>query len=200
MTVMRTTDELDAGIEHIRSSPRNVGTLGMIVRRPAVGEREVLASGELDLAVGLVGDTWIDRGSRRTDDGSSHPDMQLNIMNARAIDLIAGDRSRWPLAGDQLYVDLDLGHDHLPAGTRLAMGDAVVEVTDQPHTGCAKFSARFGLDALRWVNSPVGKELRLRGLNAKVIRPGTITAGDTVTVTHRAVTHRIGEAAGPMEA
>lgn len=175
-----TTAELEAGLDHIRSSPADDGRLELIVRRPAVDSREVLGEASLDVEEGLVGDTWRLRGSNRTDDGSAHPDMQLNVMNARCATLVAGDPDRRQLAGDQLYVDLDLSGANLPPGTRLEMGEAVIEVTDQPHTGCAKFTSRFGLDAMRFVNSDVGKELHLRGINAKVIRSGTVRAGDTV--------------------
>ncbi len=188
-----TPEQLDAALAHVRAAPRDLGTVELIVRRPATDEREVLDVGELDPEVGLVGDTWIARGSRRTDDGSAHPDMQLNVMNARAIAALAPDRERWALAGDQLYLDLDISHDNLPAGTRLALGDAVIEVTDQPHTGCAKFSHRFGPDAVRWVNSPDGKQLRLRGLNARVVVPGTVRRGDTITV------RRVAAPAAPAE-
>lgn len=152
----------------------------MIVRRPVVSEREVLEEGQLDPDQGLVGDTWRTRPSSRTPDRSPHPDMQLNIMNARVIDLLAQERARWPLAGDQLYIDLDLSDANLPPGTRLAIGSAVIEVTAQPHTGCKKFVERFGLDAVNFVNSPLGKSLHLRGVNARVVRPGTIRAGDLV--------------------
>jgi hypothetical protein len=175
-----TTEELEAGLETIRQSPKDNGVLELIVRRPAVDGREVLAEGELDLLCGLAGDTWNVRGSKRTPDGSSHPDMQLNIMNSRAIALVAGDRQRWQLAGDQLYIDLDLSDDNLPPGTRLVLGSAVIEVTSQPHTGCYKFKARFGLEAMKFVNSPVGKELHLRGINARVVRAGKIKVGDVV--------------------
>ena len=175
------TGELEAGLERILAAPRAVGTVQLIVRRPAVDEREVLAEAELDLAEGLVGDTWRIRGSKRTADGSAHPDMQLNVMSARVVDLVAGgERERWALAGDQLFVDLDLSEAHLPPGTRLALGSAVIEVTDQPHTGCAKFSARFGGDAHRFVNTKQHRHLRLRGLNAKVVVPGTVRAGDEI--------------------
>jgi hypothetical protein len=176
-----TTEQLEAGLPHIRSSPSDEGALELIVRRPAVDQREVVEAAELDLEKGLVGDTWVHRSSRNTSDGSPHPLMQLNVMNARAIALIAGDAERWSLAGDQLYIDLDLSVENLPAGTRLAIGDAVVEVTEPPHRGCQKFSSRFGLDALRFVNSEVGRALRLRGLNARVVVPGTIRQGDVVT-------------------
>jgi hypothetical protein len=172
--------ELEAGLDDIRRSPADDGRVELIVRRPAENEREVLEEGVLDLEEGLVGDTWRLRGSSRTPDGGPHPDMQLNVINARAAALVAAHTDRAVLAGDQLHLDLDLSADNLPAGTRLALGSAVIEVTDQPHTGCQKFSARFGLDALRFVNSPEGKSLRLRGLNAKVVVPGTVRAGDTV--------------------
>jgi hypothetical protein len=173
-------EELEAGLDTIRSAPRDVGTLDMIARRPAVGVREELDRAELALDVGLVGDTWHMRSSRRTADGSPHPGMQLNIMNSRVVALVAQDKTRWALAGDQLFVDLDLSEQNLPAGTRLAIGAAIVEVTDQPHTGCGKFVERFGLEAMKFVNSPLGQELHLRGINARVVQPGTIRVGDTV--------------------
>ncbi len=176
----RTTAELEAGLDDIRRAPGDNGVLQLIVRRPAVDEREVLEEGQLDLAEGLVGDTWKDRPSRDMTNGSPHPDKQLNIMNARSIALVAQDQERWQLAGDQLYIDLDISKDNLPTGTRLAIGSAVIEVTEPPHNGCAKFQARFGRDAHKFVNSPTGKQLRLRGLNAKVVRPGVIRVGDVV--------------------
>jgi MOSC domain-containing protein YiiM len=178
----RSVDELEAGLDDVRRSPRDEGTLELIVARPAVGERAVLDLGELDLAVGLVGDNWDQRSSRRTADGGPHPDMQLNLINARLSRLIAaeGTLEHRALAGDQLHVDLELSEANLPAGTRLAIGGAVIEITDQPHTGCAKFAERFGPAALRFVNIGAGKELRLRGINAKVVQPGIIAAGDVV--------------------
>ena len=170
----RTTDELLAGLEHVRSSPPDGGTVELIVRRPAVDLREVLDEGDLDTVVGLVGDRW-HLGSSPTNDS------QLTVMNARLAQLIASDRQRWALAGDQLYVDLDLSIENLPAGTRLSVGDAVIEVSDVPHTGCAKFSARFGTEALKFVNKSPGRELRLRGLNARVVEPGRVRVGDTIS-------------------
>lgn len=175
-----TMAELEAGLDKIRQSPKDEGVLNLIVRRPEPESREVLTVGELDLTEGLFGDSWIKRGSSRTEDGSSHPDMQLNVMNSRVIALVAQDKERWQLAGDQLFVDMDLSEENLPPGTQLSLGSATIEVTNQPHTGCKKFVARFGLDAMKFVNSPVGKELHLRGINARVVQPGTIQVGDVV--------------------
>jgi len=175
-----TAAELEAGLEEIRRAPKEEGVLELIVRRPQVDEREILDEGTLSLEEGLVGDSWRARGSTRTPDGAPHPDMQLNIMNTRSIALIAQVPERWQLAGDQLFIDLDLSEQNLPPGTRLSMGSAVIEVTDQPHTGCQKFVARFGLDAMKFVNSEVGKALHLRGINARVVQPGTIRTGDQV--------------------
>ncbi|OLE55937.1 MAG: MOSC domain-containing protein [Acidobacteria bacterium 13_1_20CM_3_53_8] len=175
-----TIAELEAGLDEIRRAPKDEGVLRLIVRRPQTDEREVLEEGELNLLEGLAGDSWRMRGSSRTPDGSSHPEMQLNIMNARVAALVAQDDERWQLAGDQLYLDMDLSAENLPAGTRLAIGSAVIEVSAQPHTGCKKFVARFGLDAMKFVNSSVGRELHLRGINARVVQPGVIRVGDAV--------------------
>ncbi len=173
-----TMAELEATIDRVRESPTDCGVLELIVRRPCPGEREVLDQGELDLAQGLVGDNWSIRGSQNTPDGMAHPDTQLTIMNSRAIALVAGQKDRWPLAGDQLFVDLDISQDSLPLGARLMIGSAIVEITSQPHTGCKQFAGHFGHDAMRFVNSSEGKKLRLRGLNAKIVRAGVVRVGD----------------------
>jgi hypothetical protein len=170
--------ELEAGLETIKAAPRDGGRLELIVRRPHVGAREVLDVGELSHEEGLVGDSWSRRRHPRRPDESPLQDTQLNVMNARAIALIAQDRSRWQLAGDQLFLDMDISPENLPAGTKMQIGTAVIEVTAEPHTGCAKFVERFGVDAMKFVNSTVGRANNLRGLNAKVVRPGTIRVGD----------------------
>ena len=172
---------LEAGLDEIRRSPKDGGVVELIVRRPAECEREVLEEATLDMIDGLVGDNWRTRGNRRTEDGSAHPDMQITLMNARVAALVAGHPERRQLAGDQLFVDLDLSYDNLPPGTRLAAGSAVIEITDQPHTGCGKFARRFGTDALRFVNSVTGRELNLRGVNARVVSGGAVRLGDTLS-------------------
>jgi hypothetical protein len=169
-----TAAELEAGLEEIRRAPRDRGTLAMIVRRPGVDVRDVLELAELDEQLGLVGDCWQPDGEG---DGFG---CQLMLMNIRAADLVATSRNRVPLAGDQLYVDFDLSGENLPAGTRLAIGAAVVEVTPPPHTGCHKFTARFGLEAMKFVNSPVGRQLNLRGLSTRVRRGGAVRIGDKI--------------------
>lgn len=173
-----TMAELEAGLDEIRRAPKDEGVLELIVRRPRPGEREILEVGELDVRDGLVGDSWKDRSSARSADGRAHPDMQLNIMSSRVVALVSQDRERWPLAGDQLFVDMDLSAENLPPGTRLLMGTAVIEVTPEPHTGCGKFVERFGVDAMKFVNSELGRRLQLRGVNARVVRPGRIRVGD----------------------
>jgi hypothetical protein len=171
---------LEEGLESIRSAPSDVGRVELIVRRPASGEREVLAEGRLDPVEGLVGDNWRVRGSRATEDGAAHPDLQLTLMNARVAALVARTPDRWALAGDQIYVDFDLSCESLPPGSQVEIGSAVIEVTAAPHTGCGKFIKRFGVDAMKFVNSDTGRELNLRGINTRVISAGSVRRGDTI--------------------
>lgn len=162
----------------VERAPASAGLVELIVRRPRPEEREILEEAELDLEHGLVGDCWRTRGSRR---GPADPDAQVTLMSSRVAALVAGtDPQAWALAGDQLYVDLDLAEAVLPAGSQLEVGEAVLEITAKPHTGCAKFSRRFGSDAIRLVNSREGRALRLRGANARVVEPGRVRHGDTV--------------------
>jgi hypothetical protein len=174
------TEALHAGLPQVAASPSDAGILELIVCRPGIGERRELDKAVLDVDEGLVGDNWRVRGYPKAPDGAAHPDMQLNIMNARAIALIAQQRSRWPLAGDQFYIDLDLSYDNLPPGTRLAFGTAIVEITAEPHLGCQKFSERFGRDAALFVNSEQGKALNMRGVNARIVQSGIVRAGQTI--------------------
>ena len=171
---------LTDGLDQILRSPSDEGDLRLIVRRRGESERQVLTEATLDLSEGLLGDTWRSRGSRRTPDRLADPKMQLTVMNVRVAALVAVNDDRWKLAGDQLYVDLDLSEANLPPGSRLAVGSAVIEVTDAPHLGCKKFRERFGEDALRFVNSDIGRKLRLRGVNTRVIAPGRLELGDTI--------------------
>ena len=163
----RTLSELESRLDDVRDSPKERGTLELIVRRPAPAEREVLEEGVLDAVEGLLGDRWLE-STRGASGKRADPDRQLTVMNARSAALFAGVRERWALAGDQLYVDLDVGQ-------------AVIEVTPPPHTGCAKFVRRFSIDAQKLTKAPIGRELKLRGINARVITPGTIRWGDPVT-------------------
>ena len=172
-----TTEELEAALDHLRQAPKDDGVVELIVRRPEVDQRVVIEEAELDLVNGLIGDNWKVRGSKRTPDGSAHPDMQINIMNARVTALVAQEKEHWPLAGDQLYIDMDLSRENLPAGSRIAVGSAVLEVSPLPHTGCKKFVSRFGMEAMMFVNSDLGKELCLRGINAKIVQGGVIKVG-----------------------
>ena len=171
-------EELLTGLDHIRRSPKDEGVIELIVRRHAINERQVVEQAELDLVEGLVGDTWNRRRSTSTPDGSPNVEMQITVMNSRAVALVAQEKDRWQLAGDQLYIDMDLSAENLPAGAHLAVGSAVIEVTAPPHLGCRKFVARFGVEAMKFVNSPIGKDLRLRGIHARVIQAGTIRMGD----------------------
>jgi hypothetical protein len=173
-------EQLEARLDDIRDAPKDAGVVHLIVRRPETLEREILDEGQLDTAEGLVGDNWRARGSGQTADGSADPECQITIMNSRVTDLVAQDKDRWHLAGDQLYVEMDISRENLPPGTRLGIGDAVLEVSAKPHTGCGKFVERFGADAMKFVNSAVGREMCLRGINTWVIQQGAVSVGDVV--------------------
>jgi hypothetical protein len=174
-------DTLAPQLDAVRAAPRDVGRIELIVRRPQLEQREVLAEAQLDTTVGLVGDTWIERPSSRMGNGQPHPEMQITIMNSRVIEALTQTKEQWPLAGDQFYADFDISADALPAGTQLQIGTAVVQISEQPHTGCAKFKARFGGDALHWINDGEGRALRMRGVNAWVISNGVVRVGDSIT-------------------
>jgi hypothetical protein len=176
----RPARDLDQFLDHVLTAPRDAGPVVSIVLRPGDDLREVADEGVLSVEDGLVGDVWRARGSRSMPDGAADPEAQLTLMSTRVLAAIEPDRSRWPLAGDQLLVDMDLGEENLPAGTRLIVGEAELEVTALPHTGCAKFSARFGSDALRWINTPTGRSLRMRGMYVRVVRGGAFRVGDVV--------------------
>ena len=164
----------------VLASPRDEATVELIVRRPERLGREVVTEARLDPIEGLVGDGWLARSSKSTPDGTADPLSQLTIMSTRVLAAIEPDRSRWPLAGDQLYADLDLGVANLPAGARLRVGEALVEVTERPHTGCSQFAERFGLDALRWISTPDGKAARMRGMYVRVVEGGAVRLGDAI--------------------
>jgi hypothetical protein len=172
--------ELEARLGSVRGAPADEGTLDLIVRRPATEEREILDGAQIDLKGGLTGDIWAVSPSQKT--GEPNPDAQVTVMSARAAALVSGghDPDGWAQAGDQLYVDFDLSEANLPAGSRLQIGDAVLEVSEEPHLGCGKFVRRYGVDALKLVNSAEGRELRLRGVNTRVVKQGRVARGDAV--------------------
>jgi MOSC domain-containing protein YiiM len=175
-----TRQQLDATLPRIRQAPCDEGPLRAIVIRPVTNERRSLSECRLSPEGGAEGDGWAKNCSRRRPDGRLDPDTQITMMNARVIESIAGDEPTWPPAGDNLFVDLDLSRENLDTGDQLTVGDVILEITAESHTGCKKFAARFGVDALAFVNTAVGKELRLRGIYAKVIQAGTVKVGDTV--------------------
>ncbi|RME54690.1 MAG: MOSC domain-containing protein [Deltaproteobacteria bacterium] len=173
----RSREELERHLDEIRNAPEDGGRIAEIVIRPAEGERQRLPSAELSPRWGIVGDRWASCAVR---DVTHHLQRQITIMNLRVAALIAGPQARWALAGDNLYIDLDLSVANLPAGQRLQIGSVSLEVTPMPHRGCRKFAERFGHDALAFVNAPAYADLRLRGIHARVIEGGIVRVGDRV--------------------
>ena len=177
-----TADALRAARDHLAAAPKSVGRVDLIVARPEAGQRQLLDEAHLAVVHGLIGDNWLARGNRHRHDGTPDPDAQITVMNIRVAALVADSPERIPLAGDQLYVDLDLSLANLPVGTRVAIGSAVLLVTAPPHTGCKKFVERFGEDAMRFVNSREGRAHRWRGMNTRVLESGVIRIGDPITI------------------
>lgn len=175
-----TLQDLEAQLATLEPSPTERGTVELVVRRPDFGEREVLDEVVFDAEKGVEGDNWLSRGSRHTDDGSAHRGMQVAIMNSRIIGMIAGDKDNWAQAGDQLFVDFDISAANMPAGQRFAVGEAILEVSEIPHNGCAKFTERYGSDATRFVNGKEGRAQRRRGINATIVQTGTVRVGDVI--------------------
>ncbi len=176
-----TLDELNRGLSHIRQSPADQGELKAVVIRPASNERVSLQECAISLERGVHGDRWAKGCWMSLPDGSPHPDVQIAITNSRTMALVAPDENRWPLAGDNLYVDFDLSDENLRPGQQLSLGSAIIEITAVEHTGCKKYAERFGVDALKFVNSEAGKKLRLRGVYARVVHAGVIRVGDTIS-------------------
>ena len=186
----RSTIELTAGLDHLRSAPTDGGTVHLVVRRPGLGMRELLEEGLLDTEDGVVGDNWLSRATSRAIADGRHLEAQVNVMSARMVGLLADSAEEQAYAGDQLFLDLDISVANLPTGSRLAFGapgggGAVIEISARPHNGCAKFTARFGEEAMLFVNSEVGKGLRLRGFNGRIVSSGVVRTGDPVRVVRR---------------
>ncbi len=175
-----TLEDLYTKLEHIQQSPKDSGRVELIVRRPTTEEREVTTQGRLIPSAGLEGDNWRARGSTSMPDGSANPEAEITLMNTRVIQALTQDETRWSLAGDQFFVDFDLSEENIPAGSRLVIGSAIVEVSPLPHNGCKKFSARFGVDALKFISMAENKPLRMRGINAKIIQAGEVKQGDLI--------------------
>ncbi|MGH8915938.1 MAG: MOSC domain-containing protein [Acidimicrobiia bacterium] len=169
------THQLNAGLDHILESPSDGGKVEMLIVRPTEDERLTPPGVEVSAGLGVHGDHWSTGRYRE------HPDTQITIMNARVLDLVSGGRERWPVVGDNIIADLDISHANLVAGQKLEAGSAIVEITETPHTGCSKFSSRYGADALRFVNVGRGQELRMRGIYARVLQVGSISVGDHIT-------------------
>ncbi|MEL6308623.1 MAG: MOSC domain-containing protein [Chloroflexota bacterium] len=180
MEAVRTLEALESAFAQADPAPTDSGTVEMIICRPAHGERDELDSTTLDPEKGMIGDNWLTRGSRHTEDGSANPEAQITLMNSRIIALLAKDRDDWAPAGDQFFVDFDLSQINMPTGQRFQLGEAILEVSATPHTGCAKFTERYGSAAIRFVNSKEGRSQNRRGINAKIITGGTVKKGDTI--------------------
>lgn len=170
-------DKLEAGFDGLRPPPGERGGLTAIARRSRDGSRELPVTAELSVADGLVGDAWSRRPPR-------DPNAQLTVMR-QDIALLIANGQPLSLFGDNLFVDFDISGAHLPAGTRLRLGECLVEVTPEPHNGCRKFRDRFGQDALRFTALRRIRPHNARGIHWRVIEGGIIRIGDSIEVSSR---------------
>ena len=176
-----TAEDIEAHLDYVMDAPADRGRLEAIVVRPASDQRALREAVYLSPEGGLEGDRWAATAAQSVPgDGKDPRAQQVSLMNARLLRLIAADDERMALAGDNLIVDLDLSQANLPAGQKLAIGEVVIQISDQPHTGCGKFAQRFGPDAVRFINAAERKPLRLRGVYARVLEAGTIHTGDAI--------------------
>jgi MOSC domain-containing protein YiiM len=171
---MGTFEELEAAWSAGPPPPRARGTVRLVVRRIGGGAHESLAEALLTPEGGLEGDRWANSSTAK-------PDHQITLINARVAALVTAGRQPLDAPGDNLHVDLDIGTGPLPVGARLRAGEALLEVSEAPHTGCSKFAARVGPEALRWVNHPDHAARRLRGVNCRVVEGGRVRVGDPIT-------------------
>lgn len=176
----RTREELASALPYVAASPKDGGSVALIVVRPDHGRRETPDRVRISAQDGVEGDHWSKGCWLETDDGAPHPDVQINLMCTRAAEVIAGDPALWPAAGNNFFVDIDLSPDNLPAGTRLALGTAEIEITDQPNKGCQVFIDHYGRDACIFVNTGPGWSLRMRGLYARVVQNGDVRLDDRI--------------------
>ncbi len=175
-----TSDELNDKMDWLLDSPKDGGVVRGIVVRPATDEREELQEARLSPEGGVEGDRWASTAQRKLKDGRLNPDVQVTLTNARLIELLAKERSRWSLSGDQIYVDMDLSMENLQPGQRLAIGSTVLEISEVPHRGCSKYRSRFGQAGFDLVDSARGRELRFRGVYAQIVKEGTVGVGDQI--------------------
>lgn len=173
----RTWAELESGLQALPPAPRDLGRVTAIIRRPEPQQRESLESVDLSVEAGIPGDAW-NRAPTKS------PEGQLAVMNTAIARLIANGQDL-VVFGDNLFVDLDLSAASLPSGSRLSVGNAIVEVTPLPHNGCKKFHARFGPDALRLVQAPGTRAQNYRGIYWKVVTSGQVQVGAPVHVLSR---------------
>jgi hypothetical protein len=170
------SDELERGYAQL-SPPKDSGELALICARGEDGQRSELQRAALSVRGGLPGDAWFR-------DCPEKVDAQLTVMRVDVARLFANGQSI-TLAGDNLFVDLDLSKANLPCGSRLRIGGALLEVTPEPHNGCLKFRQRFGADALRFTAEPNRHDQHLRGIYLKTVEAGEVAVGDTIEVLSR---------------
>ena len=170
------TEDLEARLAWLADAPKDGGAITGIVIRPRTNERVLLSECKVSPELGVHGDNWASGSHGET----PNPSAQITIMNTRMIELLADEKERQALAGDQFFADMDLSKTNLKVGQQLRIGTAVLEIMSKPHLGCVKFSNRFGADALKFVNSEAGTEMRLRGVYASVISSGSIEVGNAI--------------------
>lgn len=175
-----TLDDLQAKLSWATSAPRDNAPISTLCVRPAEGDRQFVERIDFSVTEGVVGDRWIRKTWMRLPDGRPDPRIQVCLLGQRVLELVRIDPYRMPYPGDNIVADLDFSETNLPSGQLLRVGTATLEVSDIFNTACSKWRARYGDDALRWINLPDNLPHRLRGVLCRVVASGYATIKDRI--------------------
>jgi hypothetical protein len=166
----------------LSAAPRDSGRIVQLCVRPDVNKRAFPEVLELCPRRGAIGDRWEWRTWMHLPDGSPDPRVQLALMDHRILAFLQDLTGCSHHPGDTCLLDLDLHADRLPAGSRLQIGSAVLEISDVENDACGKFATHYGAEVFSWIRAPANRARRLRGAFARVVQGGLVRNGDLGTI------------------